>query len=410
MLDSKQVRQLAYIIKIDNVTPIPNYDRVELAHIGGWTVVVGKGEFKPNDLAIYFEIDSKLPEVEPFTNMEFLASKHYKIKTQKMCKSLSQGLLMSAENFGWTADAEAIYDANGVAHRLDDESRFLTEQLGVTYAVADDNRRKGRGMDKYKSMAQRHSKLFSHYPFRWLMRRKWGKKLLFVFFGRKKDKKKDWPAWVKKTDEERVENMLWVLEDKTHWLATEKIDGTSTTFTLKRNHGLFGPKYDYLVCSRNVVFDKPDKQFFYDTNVYLEMSEKYNMEKVLTTILETNPKYEYVTIQGETYGKSIQDNDYGLKGHDLAVFNIIFGYKDGTYERLNPKVMHDFLSFFGVPGVPLLNEAYVLPDTIEELRDYVNSETSRINGKMKEGIVFRSFDGVRSFKCVSPEYLMKHHS
>lgn len=409
MLDSKQVRQLAYIIKIDNVTPIPNYDRVELAHIGGWTVVVGKGEFKPNDLAIYFEIDSKLPEVEPFTNMEFLVSKHYKIKTQKMCKSLSQGLLMSAENFGWTADAEAIYDADGVAHRLDDESRFLTKQLGVTYAVADDNRRKSKGMDKYKSMAQRHSKLFSHYPFRWLMKRKWGKKLLFVFFGRKKDKR-GWPAWIKKTDEERVENMLWILEDKTPWMATEKIDGTSTTFTLKRNHNPFAPKYEYLVCSRNIAFDKPSKKGFYDTNVYTEMSDKYHIEQVLTNILNTEPKYEYITIQGETYGKGIQDNDYGLNNHQLAIFNVIFGYKNGTNSRLNPNAMHTFLSIYGLPGVPLLDTNYTLPDTIEELRDYVNSETSRINGKMKEGIVFRSFDGVRSFKCVSPEYLMKHHS
>ena len=102
MLNKNNERELAYVVIIDEVTPIKGYDRVELAHVGGWTIVVGKGEFKSGDPAIYFEIDSKLPEVEPFTNMEFLAKKKYKIKTQKMCKSLSQGLLMSAANFGWT--------------------------------------------------------------------------------------------------------------------------------------------------------------------------------------------------------------------------------------------------------------------------------------------------------------------
>lgn len=45
MLNKNQERELAYLVKIDAVTPIPGYDRVELAHVGGWTIVVGKGEF-----------------------------------------------------------------------------------------------------------------------------------------------------------------------------------------------------------------------------------------------------------------------------------------------------------------------------------------------------------------------------
>jgi RNA ligase (TIGR02306 family) len=108
MLNKNKERELAYVVIIDAVTSIPGYDRVELAHVGGWTVVVGKGEFHAGDPAIYFEIDSKLPEVEPFTNMEFLAKKGYKVKTQKMCKSISQGLLISAESFGWTIEEDEI--------------------------------------------------------------------------------------------------------------------------------------------------------------------------------------------------------------------------------------------------------------------------------------------------------------
>jgi hypothetical protein len=179
MLDNTGTRQLAYVVIVDDVTAIPGYDRVELAHVGGWTIVVGKGEFKAGDPAIYFEIDSQLPEVEPFTNMEFLAKKHYKIKTQKMCKSLSQGLLMSAANFGWEAVAVDGYvyikDKNNIVHFVDNDSRFLTEQLGVTYAVPEDNTRKAASADKYKLMARRHGKLFAHQPFRWLMQRDWGK-------------------------------------------------------------------------------------------------------------------------------------------------------------------------------------------------------------------------------------------
>ena len=140
-------RELCYVTIVDAVTPIEGYDRVELAHVGGWTIVVGKNEFHAGDPAIYFEIDSKLPEVEPFINMEFLAKKKYKIKTQKMCKSISQGLLMSAANFGWTIEEvnfdlgqfyPVIKDNNNVFHYVDDESRFLT--ITTKKAAADSPR------------------------------------------------------------------------------------------------------------------------------------------------------------------------------------------------------------------------------------------------------------------------------
>lgn len=413
MLNKNNERELAYVVLIDAVTPIEGYDRVELAHVGGWTIVVGKGEFHAGDPAIYFEIDSQLPEVEPFVNMEFLAKKKYKVKTQKMCKSISQGLLMSAANFGWTIyhdESEAdtyIIDKENRSHSTKDESRFLTKQLGVTYAVAEDNTRKANSEDKYKKMSQRHPRLFSKQPFRWLMRRNWGKKLLFFFFGKKKDKKSGWPQWVTKTDEERIENMTYLLKDKsTKWIATEKIDGTSTTFTLKR--GRWPHKDEFYVCSRNVVFDKPDKACFYDTNVYLEMAEKYHILEHMTYMLHNVFKdCDWITIQGETYGANIQKRDYNMADHEFRAFNFI----TSTSGRWNSKKMQTLLEkgHYNIPCVPILEESYVLPDTVEELRTYVDSEASMIDGSMREGIVFRSQDGSQSFKCVSPEFLLKYH-
>lgn len=417
MLNSKNERELAYVVMIDKITPIEGYDRVELAHVGGWTVVVGKGEFKPGDPAIYFEIDSQLPEVKPFTDMEFLAKKHYKIKTQKMCKSLSQGLLMSADNFGWEpiyniddmADIVAIKDSEGVFHYCgyeDDESKFLTKQLGVTYAVPEDNKRKASTGDKYKAMARRHPKLFSHQPFRWMMKHTWSKKLLFVFFGKKKDKKNAWPSWVTKTDEERIENMPYLLENHTTpWIATEKIDGTSTTFTLKRGHGL--KKEQFYICSRNVVFDKPNKKCYYDTNVYIEMAEKYDIYNKMKNIMN---KYfqneEWITIQGETYGAGIQKRNYSISEHNFMAFNFITE-KEGRWNSIRMRGLLE--KEFGIPCVPIVDYEYFLPETIEELRSYVDRDTSVIDGKMREGIVFRSINGKKSFKCVSPTYLMTFH-
>ena len=93
-------RELAYVVKIDEIIPIEGADRVETALVGGWRVMVRKDQFKKGDLAIYLEIDSKVPETEPFL---FLAPKNFKVKTQKYFKGkvISQGLLMSPEDFGW---------------------------------------------------------------------------------------------------------------------------------------------------------------------------------------------------------------------------------------------------------------------------------------------------------------------
>ena len=408
MLNAKNERELAYLVTVDDITPIEGYDRVELAHVGGWTIVVGKNEFKPGDPAIYFEIDSKLPEVEPFTNMEFLKSKHYKIKTQKMCKRISQGLLMSAANFGWEIkDPKIIYNPKeNVFYSIDNETRFLTAVLGVTYATPDDNSRKASSADKYKLMAKRHGKLFSHFPFPWLMKREWGKKLLFVFFGKKKDKRSSWPAWVQKTDEERIQNMPYILNDKEPWIATEKIDGTSTTFTIKRNH--WPKKNEFYVCSRNVVFDKPDKKCFYETNVYTEMAEKYDVQKVLEILLEKYPEANWITIQGETFGEGIQNRDYSLKGktnnHDFRAFNLIMSHTG----RWNTLEMMEELEFYGIKSVPVLDTEFILPDTVDELLDYAQG-VSTIDQLPREGIVFRSLDGTKSFKAVSNAYLLKYH-
>ena len=410
MLNEKGQRELVYVVRIDEIKPIEGKDRVECAVVGGWTVMVRKGQFKPGDLGIYFEIDSKVPEKEPFL---FLEGKHFKIKTQKYKTPSgyfwSQGLLMSAEDFGWKLHNDTIFMGDG----FDDyviEKDFLTEKLGVTYADADDNKRKAKSADKYKLMAQRRPDIFKKKWAQCMMRRNWGKKVMFFFFGKKKDKKSQWPSWVKKTDEERVQNMPWILQDKSEWFATEKIDGTSTTFTMKGH----GRKREFYTCSRNVVFDKPDKNCYYETNVYTEMCEKYNMENVLDCLMTffenaNQEDVEFVTIQGETYGEGIQKRDYGLKGHDFMAFNLIVGFKDGEVKRFNPSVMTIILTDYGIPCVPIVNEYFILPDTVDELLA-IATDKSAIDGGMREGLVFRSSDGVRSFKAVSNEFLMKYHS
>ena len=418
MLNSKGLRELAYVVRIDEIKPIEGSDNCEAAYVGGWHIMVRKDTFKAGDYAVYFEIDSHVDTSKP--EFAFLERKHGNIKTQKYTfggkgNFISQGLLMSFEDFihdggipSWLAAFNIMIAAGGTLETYGD-AKFLTETLGVTYASAADNIRKAKPIDKYKSMGARHPKLFKTRPVRWLMRHNWGRKLLFIFFGRKK-KTNDWPRWVKKTDEERIQNCPWVLNDSDKfWIATEKIDGSSTTFTYRKDNF---KKPIFLVCSRNVAFTKPDKKCYYDTNIYIEMAEKYHMEEVLADMFacrkRADPGLIFVTIQAETYGAGVQRRTYGREDHDMAIFNIIYGDKNGKTIRLNPEDGKKIADFWDLPYVPVLGEM-TLPNDCDEVLALAGSEASKLDGDMREGIVFRSLDGVESFKAVDNNYLLKYH-
>lgn len=399
MLNEKGIRELAYIVKIDEVRDIEGVNN-QVAVVNGWTVFVKRDQFKAGDLAVYFEIDSKVPALECFA---FLEKYGYKVKTQKFVKGLviSQGLLIEPEAVGITK------------YKLGD---FLTEKLGVTYYEAEDNARKADN-SKYTSMRDRHKKFFKTKFGKWLMRHEFTRKICFLFLGRKKDKKTDWPTWVVKTDEERCQNCFNRMKSLgLKWMRTEKIDGTSSTYTMKQAKP---KKRQMLVCSRNVVYNAPEKEErnYYkntDGNVYQEMAATYRMEDVLNKILDMNPKYEYVTIQGETYGGMIQRRKYG-EFHKLAIFNFIYKENGKAPVRLNPAEMITYIENlnkiggFNLECVPLIDTDFELPETVEELLALAGGP-SAIDGGMREGFVLRSVDGTESFKAVDNEFLLKYHN
>lgn len=379
-------RALAYVVTVDETMPLEGYDRVKYARTNGWWCIVGKDEVEVGDKAIYFEIDSLVPKNDE--RFAFMEKRNYRVKTQKMCKVVSQGLLMPLSLFPELGDLKVGTD--------------VTKTLGIKYYEPEDNARK-RASDpnaKYKSMGARHPKIAKTKWYRWFMRREWGRRLMFVFFGKKKDKKNTFPAWVVKTDEERCQNQPWRFKEGNDqkWIVTEKIDGTSTTATYRK-----GRKYGFYICSRNVVFDKPDKKCYYETNVYTEMAEKYHFEDVLKDIVDKF-ELEWATIQGETYGAGIQKRDYTMTGHYFVAFNLIFSDRG----RLNSYDARDILAHYDIPFVPLICDDYVLPATVEEMLEYAEG-VSAIDGLPREGVVLRSQDGVDSFKAVSNSFLMKYH-
>lgn len=400
-------RELAYITTIQEIRDLPGYDKVEYARVINWWCVVRKGTYKVGDLCVYFEIDAKVPAENPV--FDFMSKYKYRIKTQKLCKVLSQGLIMTPEELG-------LKDVK--------EGEFLTKKLGVTYYEAEDNVRKANNKElitmkvaKRMEVWGKKHKFLSRFKFLCNLRKKLFEKQIKK--GQQK-KKTNWPHWVAKTDEERVQNLPQLFREplnETHWISTEKIDGTSTTFTMLQAKKR---KRHAIICSRNVVFDTPqanEKNYYKDTdgNVYVEMFEKYDINAVLNHILDKHPEYEFITIQGETYGGTIQKRKY-CNEHRLAIFNIIFKTKGVEPIRLNPIEMHDFVDQINkelqtenkLECVPTICEDFVLPTTCEMLLEYADG-ASEIDGEMREGLVFRSLDGKLSFKAVSNKFLEKYH-
>lgn len=380
-------RALAHIEKIEWIRPIEGADNIELIGVLGWMCIAKKGEFSVGDTAVYIEIDSKCPsEDERFA---FLESKHYKVKTMKLgkFKVISQGLALPITLFP---------ELNGKAVGSD-----VTEALKITYSSEEDIKRKSNKVDpeaKYKAMANRRPKLFKHPLVRKIMRYKLGRKIMFLIFGRKKDNPKEFPKWIVKTDETRIENAPFYLESTDKWIKTEKLDGTSCTYAVEKGKK---NKYEFIVCSRNVRQADRNQDCYHESNIYWELADKYDIENVLTNFAAKNG-YDRVVLQGEGVG-SVQGNPYKFTENQLFVFNLVV---NGT--RLGTVEMADFCNQNGLTHVPIISTEYILPKTMEEMKLEADGY-SEINPKVKrEGFVYRSVDGQQSFKNVSREYLLKH--
>lgn len=384
-------RALAYIVTIDEIRPIEGYDRVEYARTNGWWVIINKADnLSVGDKCVYFEVDSKVNPLDE--RFAFLEKRDYRIKTIKMCKVYSQGLLIPLSTFPELGDLDINTD--------------VTDALKVIYYEPADNQRKANAPDpmaKYKSMAARHAKLARKKWFRWLMKRQWGRRLLFVFFGKKKDTPKGWPThfpYIHKTDEERCENLPQMLGYDKPLIVTEKLDGTSTTFILERKGK---KKFEFYVLSRNVRQRDEKQECYHDHNIYWDMAFKYDIEAVLKDILTLRPDLTYVCIQGESVG-SVQGNPLKLAEDDFYAFNFI----DSDRGRWPSDEGAALLNKYHIKWVPILNLKFMMPTDMEEFKQMATAKSVVNPAVMREGIVLRDPTTDFSFKNVSREYLLKH--
>lgn len=332
-------RKLASIQLVAEIRPIEGADAIEVARINNWNVVVKKDEFKVGDFCVYFEIDSFLPIREEF---EFLRKSSYKkmvdqegfrLKTIRLRGQLSQGLLLPIH----------ILPLGEVVS----EGMDVTEMLGIV---------------KYEPPipAELAGKV-----------------------------KGNFPSFLHKTDEERVQNLTkfydnWT-EQELDFYVTEKLDGSSATFYI--NNGEFG------VCSRNLDLAETEENTFWKVARELKIEEKLRASA------------RNLAIQGELIGEGIQGNPYGIKGQTVKFFNV-FDIDSQTYYGL-PMFLAIMKHEFKLETVPVLtNLTMKLPKTIDEALSFADGK-SVLNDKFdREGVVFRTMDRTISFKAISNKFLL----
>lgn len=357
-------RKLASIQRVVSVEAINGADNIELIRVLGWQCVAKKGEFKPGDLCVYFEIDSKLPARPEF---EFMAPRGYRVRTIKLRGCISQGLALPPDAVGLA----------GVALKEGDD---VSSQLGVVKYC------KGYCGSRPHIVRRRPGRIATL----------WNR--LLVWLGFRDPGRDSFPDFIRKTDETRIQSMPAFLEKYRGrpFYVTEKLDGCSVTAFVK--DGRFG------LCFRNTLVSRERKyndlrRFFYPT------MERLGIEKWMRSLGRN------IAIQGELVGPEIQGNKYKLSEHKWFVFNV---YDLDAKQYVD--IAHAFAEVAASPvnWCPMIELPMVLDHSVDELVA-LSKGVSKLAPVQREGFVIRAceegFDpnfGRLSFKVINPNFLLKY--
>ena len=426
-------KPLAYIVKIKDIREIPGADRIELATVMDYTVVVKKGEYKPGDLGLYIEVDSLLPdgltdelrakytdikegremadatkeeietalktiqESSKYPYFEFLRDRKFKIKSMKLGKFgvISQGILFKPSELGIT-DAKVGKD--------------YTLQFGITEIVQDEEE---AGLTGKKD----------NWFVRKLMRYSW-----YRNWRKRHNVSETWdPTNPGQSDEENVQKVYTEMFKRykgKKWVKTEKLGGQNiTVFSEKVKPSLFDRIFHRNaeskrigVCSRTRELNKNGNgKAFWDTVLRLKLDEKIK-----------NIPGEWFC-RGEHVGPGIQNNIYRLPRTDIVFFDFYrkVYFEDDInkklsfkWEKLNFEDSVRFAEQWDLKFVPVLDDNYELPegrvndkgvfvsgaDVMLQESDGNTVFGNNLNHK-REGFVLRLRDDYNvSFKVKNPNY------
>lgn len=332
-------RKMATIRRIAEVKAIEGADRIVAYRVDGWYVVDSKDKYKQGDLVVYCEPDSWVPHsIAPFLTKPDQFPKVYKgvegqkLRSVRLKGQISQGLLLSIPS--------------------------LIESVGCWSAFEE-------GSDVSE----------------WIGVQKWEADIPAQLQGQMKG---SFPSFIRKTDQERVQNIRNVRQyQDTLFEVTEKLEGSSMTVYFR--DGEFG------VCSRNVEL-KDD-----GANTFWQVAKQYDLENKLRSYGKN------IAIQGELIGPSIQGNIYKLQAPDFRVFDV-FDIDNQKYIPAYDRF--DLCAGFGLKHAPLIDTIQGC-NSIDDYLAFAEDKSVLNPNQEREGLVFKALDGGFSFKAISNKYLLK---
>lgn len=358
--------------RVEKIDEHPNAERLEIAQIKGWQVIVQKGRYTPGNLVVYIPIDSVLPH-----NLESLIfgpdSKvklhHSRVKTIKLRGAVSQGMVIPI-------DLALQACPNGTKFNLA-EGEDLTDILGVK---------------KYEPPAPGFQSFRAARP------------------------KVSNPHFHKYTGIENFKNYNKAFSENEHVVATEKLHGTNFRCgwvpyvpktwweKLKKKVGMV-PNYEFVFGSHNVQLDTSLLKTPED-NIYAKAVIKYGLFDKLAEFCSSFDSS--IVVYGEIVGPKIQKGyDYGVPAGDieLVLFDIQVNEKYQTHISLMIAC-----SSFGLKAAPVLYDGPFSGLNIDEIVS--GPSVFCPTQKVREGVVIRpivekdSYFGRKILKAINPEYLL----
>lgn len=256
------------VVRLSELKPHPNADRLVILEVNGWQLVTGKDNFVPGQLAVHFPPDVVLPmELVRALDME-KALPNGRVRVAKLRDEPSYGFLASIEDVCKHADANNFLTCVEV-----EEGQNLADFLGVT---------------KYEPPVKPQSG----------------------------DIAPDNALFPKYTDIQNLRHFPRVIVDDERVVVTEKIHGTNARLGVIEG--------EFIAGSMEHPRKRPEDKDL-ASNVYWY---PYTLENVRSLLLTLAVSHKQVVLFGEVYGK-VQDLKYDA-GNKLA-FRAFDLYIDGQY-------------------------------------------------------------------------------
>ena len=362
----ENLNSVCYVSTVKEIKPIEGADKIELAVIGGWNCVIQKNAYKVGDLVVVATTDAVIP-IELSDRMEVTSylRKGQRVRTVKLRGVYSECLIIPTKFI--PGIGEIYYDGTD-----------MMELMSISKWEPPVQMRQLSSGKKVRYQDNPNFHVYYKFP--------------------------------------NLKNVPDMFTEKDLVEITRKIHGTNARFGIVKKSKIslwdkivkfLGNKwveYEFVVGSHNVEKGS-DSQGFYDTDVWYEIAEKYNIKEKMWDIAKFRGAEDIgtgMTLYGEIYGAGIQKGyDYGLEDISLVGFDVSI---NGQYLDTS-RAAYIITAHLRIPYVPILwtgmwskeiQDSFVLNNFIEGTK------------VPHEGVVIKDVSGDRRkiAKVINPDYLI----